>query len=214
MIILTGASHSYRNSVDGIVGAALRFGYDPLIYDLGELGMGLPYHVAPIPPGNGYQPKSPFKPALIGEALHWAYELCLYVDADTELRRPVDELDTRDYDVGVTIFPEIHPERHRYPAVTGYLNAGVVALYPTARGFVSAWQAALADTETGSDQEALTRLLLAERPCWTVGEVFKCHGARVKFLNADIYNSIHLLPEAAIWHRHGDKQRDLIGGIQ
>lgn len=213
MIVLTGASKSYAASTDRLMRSVLEHGYMPRIFDLGGLNLGKPMHVPPVPAVNGYQPKSPFKPDLILAALlDCECMLTAYMDADTCLRRPIYEV-TGDYDVGVTIFKNIRPEEHIYPEVTAYLNAGVLFLYKGARVFVEQWRDNLRYTRTGSDQEALTRLLLRYSPQWKVGETFFAAGARVKFFDADIYNSISLLPEAAIWHWHGDKQRDLIKGV-
>ena len=127
MIILTGANKdiakddygniyknfSFKSVINETVRQAEKFGYTPVVYDLGSLGMGERYHVkdktferegyysAEIQ--KGYKSKSLFKPEIVRDCLSRYKDFTVYLDGDATLYDKIDEVVEDEYDIGVTL---------------------------------------------------------------------------------------------------------------
>ena len=137
-------SFSYRGTIGQTVRTAKKFGYTPVVYDLGSLGIGEPYLVNDTSFAEkghyerealkGYKSKSLFKPAIVSECMSRYDDLVVYVDGDAQLCKGIDEIDTEDYDVGVTLRDRIELQGEWFRdhfEVVKYLNAGVIFFRPT-----------------------------------------------------------------------------------
>ncbi|WP_224957136.1 putative nucleotide-diphospho-sugar transferase [Geomonas subterranea] len=197
---------SFRKVISHTVAVAQRQGYTAEVYDLGELGMGEPFSVTDetfAAKGyygkevvGGYKSKSLFKPGLVRLSMAKHDDLVVYLDGDAQLRAGLDEIDTDDYDVGVTLRDagELESEWHKkHMEIVRFVNAGVIFFRPTrqAEDFVARWSC-LTD-ELGNDQMALNRLCCPDRyPApWSVHVL---DGVRVKYFPGRIYN-FYYFPE-------------------
>lgn len=210
----------FRKVISTTARNAGRFGYGVQIFDLGNLGMGTPYRVEDehfVRMGHyereavgGYKSKSLFKPSLMRKCLTGNRQLTAYLDGDAELRRPIGEVISDDYDIGVTLRDrsEMETDWYReYQAVVKYLNAGVIFFnYTDATfGFIDRWEK-LTD-EMGNDQMALNQLACPNH----YPDPYSVHvidGVRVKYFPCAEYNFYYfyeLLPnQARIMHFKGD----------
>lgn len=199
---------------------AKRFGYTTDIYDLGDLGIGTPYRVEDKSfsttghyerePIKGYQSKSLFKPALMKACLAKHKQLTVYLDGDAELRRPIDEVRTDDYDVGVTLRDRCELDTDWYKShkeIVRFLNAGVIFFNfsEATFEFIERWEK-LTD-EVGNDQMALNTLACPDdypEP----GSIRVIDGVRVKYFPCVEFNYYYFyekLPlRAKIYHYKGD----------
>jgi hypothetical protein len=214
MIILTAANadrakddlgrfykrFSYRGVITGTVRTAEKFGYTPVVYDLGSLGIGEPYKVNDgyfqnkghyqVKLGKGYKSKSLFKPDIVDSCLSRYDSPVVYLDGDAELCGNIDEIDTEDYDVGVTLRDavELNGEWYRdHFEIVKYLNAGVIFFRPTkeAKLFIRNWRGMT--SEMGNDQMALNKLACPdEYP--EAFSVLKTQELRIKFFPCLTYN--------------------------
>jgi hypothetical protein len=199
MIILIAADWRFKTSAVYLKESAERFGYKVETYDLGNLGYGLPYDTRNdnfINNGYycvaneiiGWKSKGWHKPNIILECLKTAKETVVYMDADTVLLSPIDEI-TGSYDIGVTV-----RRSNEGQARIGSINAGVVFFNPGSIDLVRAW----VDLTVGysNDQKALN-------------ELYQRHKYRFKTFPTDIYNYYYFdegLGKAKILHFKGDYQ--------
>lgn len=216
MIILTGANSDLARLDSGAIdyetkfrfGSVIRkttqkaeqFGYTAEVYDLGTLGIGKPFRVKEsnfIEKGHyerevieGYKSKALFKPAMVKSCLEQHQELTVYVDGDAELLDCIDEVDSGDYDIGVTVRDklELESEWHQtHFEIVKYVNAGVIffnATPATAR-FLDEWERIT--QEVGNDQMALNKLTCRDHYP-TVGSIETINGVRVKYFSCLKYN--------------------------
>jgi hypothetical protein len=232
MIILTCASddtskegnHIYKNfSYKGLIQKTIiqaeKNGYTPVIFDLGLLGIGEPFFVQDKSfqekgyyekqLGNGYISKSLFKPEIVKICLSRYKDLVVYLDGDAQLMSNIDEIDTDDYDVGVTLrdASEIVTEWHqRYFEIVKYVNAGVIFFQNTSatKIFVENW--IRLTQEVGNDQKALNTLTCPEEYPEAYS-VIQLNGIRVKYFPCKKYNYYYfdegLVPGIKIVHFKG-----------
>lgn len=170
MIVVTAGTSEYRAIIDAQARQCAQFGYGHLVYDLGGLGIGEPYHVEledlqPTVNGDSLPPAT-FKAALVEKAFGAANhgELVCWLDADCIPLRDfnLDALACFDalgsFDVAVTLRPAPEVGLSNNPALD-YLNSGVVWIRNTERG------RALCDTwrrlswSMNTDQGALNHLV-------------------------------------------------------
>lgn len=130
MIVVTAGTSEYRQIVDAQARKCKEFGYGHLIYDLGGLGIGEPYHVEledlqPTVNGDSLPPAT-FKAALVEKAFGAAVkgELVCWLDADCIPLKEFDPLGW-EWDVAVTLRPAPEIGLSNNPALD-YLNSGVV----------------------------------------------------------------------------------------
>lgn len=217
MIILTSANKDQAKndsgevhkkfSFRGVIGETIRraeeCGYKTDVYDLGTLGIGEPYLVQDKTFSKkgyyekevvqGYKSKSLFKPALVKLCMAKHDDLVAYLDGDAQLVGCLDDVDTDDYDIGVTLRTPLELDSEWYKAhkeVVKFVNAGVIFFRPTraALDFVNTWLD-LTDT-IGNDQMALNKLTCTE-DYPEVGSVQVLNGARIKYFPCRLYNFYH-----------------------
>ena len=235
MIILTGANTDipkkesgelrdeitfrFSSVIQKTIEKCHEFGYVADVYDLGILGMGEPFHVEDQvfrEKGHyehevieGYKSKSLFKPALVKHCIKKHRDIVVYVDGDAELRQRIDEIDTDDYDVGVTLRDPFELQGDWYEEhqeIVRFVNAGVIFFRdtPATAEFLDRWEV-LTD-EVGNDQMALNSLSCPdEYP--RIGSIEVINGVRIKYFSCLDYNFYYFdekLPGSAkIWHWKG-----------
>lgn len=149
-------------------------GYDPIIYDLGGLGIGKAFEATTSDKALHKFPKKPF---VIKDALeqlpvnHWL----AWVDIDCIMQSPIDDAISNDYDVGVT-FRKNH------------LNSGVTFWKHTnnSLNFLDLWgKTALT---VGGDQNALNSICNITSGS-TVGTILNIQNTNIKVFDSRIYNN-------------------------
>lgn len=236
MIILTGASSDvarwdtgairdrikfrFSSVIKKTVKKAEEFGYTAEVYDLGKLGMGKPFRVADqhfIEKGHydrelvkGYKTKSLFKPAMVKACLEEHRDLTVYIDGDAELCDRIDEIDSGDYDIGVTLRDtlELDSEWHKeHFDIVKYVNAGVIFFNatPATTKFLDEWERLTDDV--GNDQMALNRLTCPDHYP-EIGSIEIINGVRVKYFSCLQYNFYYFKEKYSsgvkIMHYKGD----------
>ncbi len=214
MLILTAANKDkakndsgkvYKNfSFVGVINStkekAESLGYKVVVYDLGQLGFGDRYVVKDssfMENGyyskevkSGYKSKSLFKPDIVNRSLSAHNDTVVYLDGDAQLLDSIDEIDTDDYDVGVTLRDKSELEGEWYEShsdIVKYVNAGVIFFRATdaTNDFVSRWDDLT--QSLGNDQMALNELTCPDfypEP----GSVHTIDGVRVKYFPGCMYN--------------------------
>ena len=214
MIILTAANSdkakddygkvyknfSYRNVITCTVTTAKKFGYIPVVFDLGSLGIGEPYVVNDVSFSEkgyyerevheGYKSKSLFKPDIVRKCMTKYNDLIVYLDGDAQLFGNIDEVNTEDYDVGVTLRDPVELQGEWYNDhidIVRYINAGVIFFRPTiaAKKFVDSW--GKITEELGNDQMALNRMACTDKypEAFSVSNI---SGVRMKYFPCKQYN--------------------------
>ena len=191
---------SFKSVILKTVKKAEEFGYIPVVYDLGSLGIGEPFHVDDQTFSSkghyekeiqkGYKSRSLFKPDVVGHCLSKYDDLVVYLDGDAQLCGKLDEIVTDDYDVGVTLRDPSEFESKWYrdhEGIVKFVNAGVIFFNPTkaTKTFINTWQKLT--QEVGNDQKALNKLTCPER-CPEVNSVHILNGVRVKYFPGKQYN--------------------------
>lgn len=207
MIVVTAGTSEYRAIIDAQARKCAEFGYGHLIYDLGGLGIGEPYHVEledlqPTVNGDSLPPAT-FKAALVEKAFGAANhgELVCWLDADCIPLRDfnLDALACFDalgsFDVAVTLRPAPEVGLSNKCALD-YLNSGVVWIRNTeqGRGFCELWRK-MSITER-TDQGALNRLVANayRRAEWNLMRgrvIYRGSKASVLVLDATEWNCWH-----------------------
>lgn len=216
MIVVTGGTSEYRQIIDAQARKCKEFGYGHMIYDLGGLGIGEPYHVEledlrPTVNGDSLPPAT-FKAALVEKAFGAAIkdEVVCWLDADCIPLKEFDPLGmTWDVDAAVTLRPAPEIGLSNNPPLD-YLNSGVVWIRNNEAGkrFCIQWGALSVMAKT--DQGALNLTAGWNRGSseWNyargkVVEGFGC--SQVLVLDAMEWNCWHFPPppEARILHFKG-----------
>jgi len=156
MLIVIAGDYRFRPYVENADRTTRALGYETLVFDLGNLGMGESFQgrVSDIPLHT-----IPCKPHMLREACSRVAEdsYVVWLDADAIMQARIDEI-RQDYDLGVTMRTKIGND----PRV-GAINAGIVFVRNTAatRRFLDVW-AAKSDLLDG-DQSALNALIPLEK---------------------------------------------------
>jgi hypothetical protein len=191
---------SFRKVIEKTIEQANKFGYKPVVYDLGSLGIGERFNIEDetfarqgyyaVEVKKGYKSRSLFKPQVIKHCLSQYKDLTVYIDADAQLVGRLDEIDTADYDIGVTLrkTTELETDWHRnlYDIVK-FINAGVIFFQPTpaAFRFLEIW--GQKTQELGNDQMALNALA-SPSVYPEVMSILTLDGFRIKYFPAELYN--------------------------
>lgn len=210
---------SFRRVIEQTVKKARDCGYTPVVYDLGELGIGEKFHVADdtfaqkgyyaVEVQAGYKSRSLFKPEVVKYCLSQYRDLMVYLDGDAQLMDRIDEIRGDDYDIGVTLRKpsELKEEWHqRLFEIAKYVNAGVIFFNPTpaAFDFITAWEKRT--YEVGNDQKALNQLVCPDY--YPKPYSIECiNGVRIKYFPCEQYNYYYfdegLEPGIKIMHFKG-----------
>ncbi len=200
--IVTAANDSFRWWYDQLAYSASLLHYPIEIYDLGNLGFGLPYQSeVPLHPDGYYKvidqkwkSKALHKPDILADYLKHHSGFTVYLDADIYVYQDIHEIVNAangHYDVGVTVRSELEMRKnasknnHKY---TGYLNAGVAFFKPTeqAKAFVATWQEKT--KELGNDQMALNELVNPTQLELKPGDTLLQNGCRIHLFQGEVYN--------------------------
>lgn len=190
-------------------------GYDTCVYDInGELGFGTRFDTDHKfgSSRERFKGRLPFKPAVIRAALTQHRQFIAYMDADAFAIRRFDEINTDDYDVGVTMRRPEERGATQWPALYGFLNAGVMFFNhtPAAFKFIDIWEAELNNSSSASDQEALNMVVLQATDLTEYDKIFYWKGIRIKIFRTDDYNFYYWpqepLPKTRILHAKTDKR--------
>jgi len=214
MIILKGANadkakkdsgqifknFSFRGVIQKTIDKAEEFGYTPVVYDLGKLGMGKPlvvedksfnekgYYEKEVI--NGYKSKSLFKPKMVKTCMDEYNDLVVYLDGDAQLCGSLEEVEGDDFDVGVTLrdSDELKSEWHQeHMEIVKFVNAGVIFFNPTpaAKSFIDKWEKCT--EEVGNDQMALNKLTCLEHYP-EANSILTIDGVRIKYFPCMQFN--------------------------
>lgn len=233
MIILTGANtdkaktdsgqvyknFSYRGVIQKTVDKAVELGYTPVVYDLGELGIGTPFTVEDSSFNKkgyyeeevikGYKSKSLFKPKMVKTCMDKHNELTVYLDGDAQLCGSLDEVEGDDYDVGVTLRDshELESEWHQqHMEIVKYVNAGVIFFNatPATKSFIDTWQKCT--EEMGNDQMALNKLTCPDYYP-EIYSILTINGVRIKYFPGNHFNYYYFdekfEPDVRVMHFKG-----------
>jgi hypothetical protein len=222
--VITAADDVFKHAVMLTVNASARAGYTTEVYDLGGLGFGKPY---PRPEQYKNHRRShlfgpcklidqnvrgvaPWKPALIRDVLLTCKpeDYVVWLDADAWIIRPLNAIQTDDYDIGVTV-RNANETDHGH----GLINAGVLFLRPTqaALNFIDRWIQEIPLSTVQSDQFTLNDLLERENVFRSRDAVSVGYNTRFKFFRAEQFNFYYapkpLLPTTAIVHFKRDTRK-------
>ncbi len=197
MIIVSLANKNYKDRLLLSMKQSKRFGYDTIPYDIGGLGFGKKYTINSTILALNVKSKAHIclsKPAIMLDAFDEADETLMYLDSDAFLIDNIDEVDTDDYDIGVTY----QGGEHRT-----FINAGVLFIRQTekARKFLEMWidrvDAVTEVMERIPKKRIGDNILLNELvfSYVTMGGYLKnkvhlVDDIRVKFFDASVYNNI------------------------
>lgn len=211
---------SFRSIIEATAKKSIECGYIPTIFDLGSLGIGEKFVIKDqdfeqkgyysTEVIKGYKSKSLFKPELVRLAMARHPDTVVYLDGDAQLINSIGEIQSIDYDIGVTLRPKWETEsdwHKKHFEIVKFINAGVIFFNPTdaARHFVDHW-AKLTD-EVGNDQMALNQLTSQNHyPKALSVEII--NGVRVKYFPCEQYNfyffTTNYPKNAKILHFKGD----------
>lgn len=162
MTILIASDNKMREQAERAARQARSVGYDVAIIDVE--GFEVPDK---LPKGQmigdiTYTPKSQWKPYLLRSERIKRRGWLVYIDADVALIDNIDEIQGS-YDIGVTERRLIERNIDDFDHINGTINAGVMFINDThrARQLLDKWCDLMPQTQSGSDQEALT--MLSER---------------------------------------------------
>ena len=179
MLVVIAGDHRFGPYVANADRTTRALGYQTLVFDLGDLGMGEPFQgrVSDIPLHT-----IPCKPHMLREACSRVStgSYVVWLDADAIMQQRIDEI-RQDYDIGVTMRGKFASD----PRVAA-INAGIVFVRNTkpAQRFLDIW-ADRSDSLDG-DQSALNELVPLEPQ--DRDQCVERQGARVQVFSCAIYN--------------------------
>jgi hypothetical protein len=190
--IVIAGDKNFKQYVDQGVRWNNKLGYETIVYDLGELGYGIPFQgrVSDRPSA-----KIPSKPAIILDAIKKIPDgdFLMWQDADALIYNRIDEIDD-DYDIGVTV---------RLPKSVDHdlpINAGIIFFRKSEKvvEFIKKWKEI---SEQGdSDQPPLNQLCQVFNK--DRGSTVQRGTLQIRVLPCEIYNNMYKkhLDKAKIRH--------------
>lgn len=217
MIFIIGSDIKYKERALFSVGRLEKLGYKYELYDFGELGRGIS-----VPELFGCKDKlenrfdmARLKPRILLHALEAHDEMVVWLDADAFVVERIDEVDSKDYDIGLT---------YRYRKTNGYVNTGVMFLYPTKRSklFIQKWNDALPALEKLSKKEKdrspeqlyLNDMIFEETGRRTLfkNKIKTIFDTKVKFFDLHVYNAYKPFSNRSYTDPKGAKIIHCLGG--
>ncbi|RLB67386.1 MAG: hypothetical protein DRH08_03780 [Deltaproteobacteria bacterium] len=191
---------SFKNVIQRTIIKAEELGYKAVVYDLNNLGIGEHYeikddyyltngyHQNEVKPG--YKSRSLFKAEIVKKCMNDHNDLIVYLDGDAQLCGDLNEIETDDYDIGVTLRDKIELSylwHKKYFDVAGYVNAGVIFFNntPACNNFVEEWRRKT--QSLGNDQMALNYLVCPSNYPEKYSVTEK-NGVRIKFFPVSKFN--------------------------
>jgi len=217
MKILTCGNKKFKKMVKMSIERIEHFGYEPIIYDLGDLNIGKDYRVDPTDFERTNEGKTPlantFKPGMIKDCIENVKDndLVVYLDADALLLDKIDELDTDDYDIAVTVRSESEVKRFMNHEFMGLINSGVVVFRKTeaTMKFIDVWVEETKNCLT--DQVSLNSLVREYVDLNKLNQVVEKNGVRIKLLTTMKYNNYYSdFSMAKIRHYKGNIKKSFI----
>ena len=168
MRIITASNKAHEKFVKDLLKSADEVGYEVEVYDLDEIGINKDDL-------TGVFKSCSFKPNLILDKLKG---FTVWIDDDCIFQDRIDEVEG-DYDIGVTMRRKEENNADKHSNYSGWLNAGVIFINDTeaSRRFIKLWIDHIPETETKTDQEALSDLVRKG-----------VDGVRIKEFTTDEYN--------------------------
>ena len=182
IITITAADEKFKELCTVCAESAKYLGYETLVYDLGNLGFGIPFKARFADDVGG---KIPSKPNIILDALSKVNDgdYVVWLDADTIMWETIDEI-KGNFDIGVTVRVGKQME------TDNPINAGVCFFKKTSAtlNFIDLW---ISKCEQGtSDQRELNKLLKGVHHTHADNnEIISINGLLVKVFSVKIYNS-------------------------
>lgn len=205
MKILTAGNLKFKRMIEDSVKKIEQFGYEPVVYDLGDLGFGKKINVSPTDLIRTEKPIAcVFKPYMFKKCLTKCKEgeVIVYLDGDAFLLQKIDEFEIDDYDIAVTVRKEAKQYiTHPY---MGAVNAGVIVFRKNkaTMKFIEKLIKVVIDEQ--NDQVGLNICLKEYIDLEKIGQVIKKNNLRVKLLPGDIYNNYYTdISKAKIRHLKG-----------
>lgn len=150
------------------------------IYDLGDLGLGVPWHQ----PSNNSRQIRRWKPQYMLYTLLMTKRPCVWLDADSLALDSFSEMETEDYDIALVV-------RKRKEGNIKFKSA-TVFMQPTkaARKFLKRWSAAIPENGRG-DQRYLRDIISEYYPLvhktYEKNRILDVNGVRIKLLDRSTY---------------------------
>ena len=197
MKVLTAGNYKFKKLIESSIKKITDLGYDAIVYDLGGLNIGKKLLVKENDLIRTNEGKTPiactFKPLMIRECLKELEhdETLLYLDGDALLLQRIDEMESNDYDIAVTVRKEAESYiNHKY---MGALNAGVIIFKKNnaTMRFVDDWVSKA--NEENNDQTGLNVLLKKYIALDKIGQTIGKDNLKVKLLPCEIYNNYYSL---------------------
>lgn len=194
--IVTCSNAAMRSVLEMSLSHNQSAGYEVCVYDMnGELGFGTRFD-AEMPPNDGkcvaerLRGRLPCKPEIIRDALLKQKCFLAWMDADAFAIRRFDEVNSGDYDIGVTMRRPHERGLTQWPSLYGFLNAGVAFFNhtPAALEFIDLWMRELDNSPSRSDQEALNLLVLQATDLTEYDKIFRLGNIRIKIFRTDEMN--------------------------
>jgi hypothetical protein len=176
--IVVASDKNLKDFVNPCINSIKDNGYDPMIYDLGGLGIGKAFNGSTSQQALHKFPKKPF---VIKDALERLpkNQWLAWIDIDCIMKAPIDDAISLDYDVGVT-FRKNH------------LNSGVTFWQHTSNSlnFLDLWgETAL---KVDGDQNALNKICNITLGS-SINQIYKIKETKVKIFDAKIYNNFFFI---------------------
>ncbi len=197
-ILLTAANKAFQGWLEQLKGSAAFLNYPMDVYDLGGLGQGAPHALKASLDSQGnfhildgkWKTRALHKPDIVLDCLTKNKIFTVYLDADTLLLEPIDEI-VGDYDVGVTIRRKKDVQNHKDKGLfkySGYINAGVLFFNhtPATLEFIKRWQKKT--EECMNDQMAINQLINPEYSKLGPNRLFVKDGVRIRTFSSKSYN--------------------------
>ena len=187
MTIITAGDKKFKQFIGVSQAQVKKFGYPILIYDLGELGEGIPFK-ASFEKVDGLI-KNLWKPSLILDAYKRVNDFLVWLDGDAILWNSIDEV-VEDYDIGVTLRRQDAIAKSKTPELTGQLNSGVIFINHTEKAleFLNEWNELCQKKEAKTDQQVLSSMV-GEVTGWAkYNVILERKGVKIKIFKTDKYN--------------------------
>lgn len=181
IVIVTAADINFKEMCDTCVSSAKSFGYDVMLYDLGNLGKGKSFD-AKITSVEGA--KIPSKPFIILDAIKNISDndILVWLDADTIMWDNIDDIDLP-YDIGVTL-------KQPKTGFTPYpINAGVLFFRKTKNTvkFLEKWSKNCINAQ--SDQHELN--LICNFNTMQVNSTVEIYDTKIRLFDSGVYNNFY-----------------------